>query len=59
MRITEQGLNVIEILSIGNRRDVRFVHHDKKTESLCCSEREMCPWAISKYFGDLVSNTST
>jgi hypothetical protein len=21
-------------------------------------EREMCPWAISKYFGDLVSNTS-
>jgi hypothetical protein len=20
-------------------------------------EREMCPWAISKYFGDLVSNT--
>jgi hypothetical protein len=22
------------------------------------NEREMCPWAISKYFGDLVSNTS-
>jgi hypothetical protein len=21
-------------------------------------ESEMCPWAISKYFGDLVSNTS-
>ena len=21
-------------------------------------EREMCPWAISKYFGDLVSNTN-
>jgi hypothetical protein len=21
-------------------------------------EREMCPWAISKYFGDLVSNIS-
>jgi hypothetical protein len=21
-------------------------------------ERELCPWAISKYFGDLVSNTS-
>jgi hypothetical protein len=21
-------------------------------------ERKMCPWAISKYFGDLVSNTS-
>jgi hypothetical protein len=20
-------------------------------------EREMCPWTISKYFGDLVSNT--
>jgi hypothetical protein len=22
------------------------------------SEREMCPWAISKYFGDLVPNTN-
>jgi hypothetical protein len=22
------------------------------------TEREMCPWAISKYFGGLVSNTS-
>jgi hypothetical protein len=22
------------------------------------AEREMCPWAISKCFGDLVSNTS-
>jgi hypothetical protein len=22
------------------------------------AEREMCPWAISKYFGDLVPNTS-
>jgi hypothetical protein len=22
------------------------------------TERELCPWAISKYFGDLVSNTS-
>ena len=22
------------------------------------TEREMCPWAISKYFRDLVSNTS-
>jgi hypothetical protein len=25
--------------------------------SILHSEREMCPWAISKYFGDLVSNT--
>jgi hypothetical protein len=24
----------------------------------CGIEREMCPWAFSKYFGDLVSNTS-
>jgi hypothetical protein len=24
----------------------------------CVSEREMCPWAISKYFGGLVPNTS-
>jgi hypothetical protein len=28
------------------------------TDSERESEREMCPWAISKYFGDLVSNTS-
>jgi hypothetical protein len=27
-----------------------------KRNEVC--EREMCPWAISKYFGDLVSNTS-
>jgi hypothetical protein len=26
--------------------------------SWVAGEREMCPWAISKYFGDLVSNTS-
>jgi hypothetical protein len=26
--------------------------------SILRSEREMCPWAISKYFGDLVTNTS-
>jgi hypothetical protein len=28
-----------------------------RVSGLIC-EREMCPWAISKYFGDLVSNTS-
>jgi hypothetical protein len=27
-------------------------------QSAAGTEREMCPWAISKYFGDLVSNTS-
>jgi hypothetical protein len=27
-------------------------------EGLSAFEREMCPWAISKCFGDLVSNTS-
>ena len=27
-------------------------------EAMERTEREMCPWAISKYFGDLVSNTS-
>jgi hypothetical protein len=26
--------------------------------NLGSTEREMCPWAISKYFGDLVPNTS-
>jgi hypothetical protein len=25
---------------------------------LALAEREMCPWAISKYFGGLVPNTS-
>jgi hypothetical protein len=29
-----------------------------RAEDEWASEREMCPWAISKYFGDLVSNTS-
>jgi hypothetical protein len=29
-----------------------------RLEALETCEREMCPWAISKYFGDLVSNTS-
>jgi hypothetical protein len=27
-------------------------------EDMSLAEREMCPWAISKCFGDLVSNTS-
>jgi hypothetical protein len=49
-----------------------FVRHQPNTESrsgyctstrtfhiMCApSERKMCPWAISKYFDDLVSNTS-
>jgi hypothetical protein len=30
----------------------------KATSSREALEREMCPWAISKCFGDLVSNTS-
>jgi hypothetical protein len=29
-----------------------------QVRNLGSTEREMCPWAISKYFGDLVSNTS-
>jgi hypothetical protein len=32
---------------------VRFGHGGGLTP-----EREICPWAISKYFGGLVSNTS-
>jgi hypothetical protein len=34
-----------------------FVFHPHK-QKISHIEREMCPWAISKYFGDLVSNTS-
>jgi hypothetical protein len=30
----------------------------KRNEVWSLVEREMCPWAISKCFGDLVSNTS-
>jgi hypothetical protein len=30
----------------------------EKEVDAAVSEREMCPWAISKYFGGLVSNTS-
>jgi hypothetical protein len=41
-----------------------FAHRGPHTSCMTCgpgppvSEREMCLWAISKYFGDLVSNTS-
>jgi hypothetical protein len=36
-----------------------IVINDNEKESFVNEpEREMCPWAISKYFGDLVSNTS-
>jgi hypothetical protein len=51
--------------------NIVYVHDDIIKTYQCCyiiiyvisyvsyaSEREMCPWAISKYFGDLVSNTS-
>ena len=31
---------------------------DRASDVVLATEREMCPWAISKYFGDLVSNTS-
>jgi hypothetical protein len=47
------------VMKAGERREdkegesfVRFGHGGGLTE------REMCPWAISKCFGDLVSNTS-
>jgi hypothetical protein len=37
-------------------------HHKQERQEVCsvkvAAEREMCPWAISKYFGGLVSNTS-
>jgi hypothetical protein len=36
----------------------RLGHLGREALSSLVSEREMCPWAISKYFGDLVSNTS-
>jgi hypothetical protein len=32
--------------------------HNEQTLALKVPFREMCPWAISKCFGDLVSNTS-
>jgi hypothetical protein len=42
-----------------------FVHHEglpigsiPPCRGWRAREREMCPWAISKYFGGLVSNTS-
>jgi hypothetical protein len=34
------------------------VEYQLENKIKCVSEREMCPWTISKYFGDLVSNTS-
>jgi DNA repair exonuclease SbcCD ATPase subunit len=49
--------------------DAKIAEHELENENFkfarsmlyngrCPGEREMCPWAISKYFGDLVSNTS-
>jgi hypothetical protein len=32
--------------------------HDSFQKFISIIEREMCPWAISKCFGDLVTNTS-
>jgi hypothetical protein len=43
----------------GTDFDPDFPDHDLVDGALAApTEREMCPWAISKYFGDLVSNTS-
>jgi hypothetical protein len=41
------------------KEKIKEMNHLKMTAMIKGEiEREMCPWAISKYFGDLVSNTS-
>jgi hypothetical protein len=42
----------------GGRRDARETPPSGREGGRRDTEREMCLWAISKYFGDLVSNTS-
>jgi hypothetical protein len=47
--------------SFPRERRVSFLNLQRKISADSAeskSEREMCPWAISKYFGGLVSNTS-
>jgi hypothetical protein len=41
----------------GLKESIRKLTHSLE-KSVAPSEREMSPWAISKYFGDLVPNTS-
>jgi hypothetical protein len=50
--VSELTLGAMDVLMIRNLED----DQQGLGKGLC--EREMCPWAISKYFGDLVSNTS-
>jgi hypothetical protein len=49
-------INLQDDLSLGFRYPTLVGSYKVSHIRLC--EREMCPWAISKYFGDLVSNTS-
>jgi hypothetical protein len=51
------GYNLSKVpLLCDNESAIRLA--DNPVEHSRTNEREMCPWAISKYFGDLVSNTS-
>jgi hypothetical protein len=49
---------IIDLCSVGDASadSLRMVHHGDPSEELRHwdnnGEREMCPWAISKYFGD-------
>jgi hypothetical protein len=65
------GLTVAIVVVVRRRKEYHVVaaveghglkapetEHRPGLERLLETEREMCPWAISKYFGDLVSNTS-
>ena len=49
--------NILKILLLAVHNENRqYKWPPQSVEGI--SEREMCPWDISKYFGDLVFNTS-
>jgi hypothetical protein len=45
-------------LVLGNQPVLNCLRIQLLLHQMNLIEREMCPWAISKYFGDLMSNTS-
>jgi exonuclease III len=56
--ITKVEMTIQLMDFIEESRDLTIQEWNFKDTLIHHLEREMCPWAISKYFGDLVSNTS-
>jgi serine/threonine protein phosphatase PrpC len=53
--VVQSGCSALSIVKQG---DLMVVANVGDSRVVLGTEREMCPWAISKCFGDLVPNTS-